>query len=222
MAENLEKVSTNKSKSALELLDEVNQEFQYPKVLQSEASSVPEEIVDVLAVKTTKEGPAGAGAGVGAGTSASWAELLDEVDQEFQYPEVLQSEASNAPEEIVDVFAVKTIKQYPSGAGAVASVLKDDAVPESKTDQDILESPEIDPEDSKEYEKIQIESKAHEQEEEVAEESEHLVEQHTQKVGPISYSKSEPSKEDIFNLETITMDSEDEVAAALSDIISGK
>ena len=222
MAENLEKVSTNKSKSALELLDEVNQEFQYPKVLQSEASSVPEEIVDVLAVKTTKEGPAGAG--VGAGTSASWAELLDEVDQEFQYPEVLQSEASNAPEEIVDVFAVKTIKQYPSGAGAGAgaSVLKDDAVPESKTDQDILESPEIDPEDSKEYEKIQIESKAHEQEEEVAEESEHLVEQHTQKVGPISYSKSEPSKEDIFNLETITMDSEDEVAAALSDIISGK
>ena len=168
MAENLEKVSTNKSKSALELLDEVN--------------------------------------------------------QEFQYPEVLQSEASNAPEEIVDVFAVKTIKQYPSGAGAGAgaSVLKDDAVPESKTDQDILESPEIDPEDSKEYEKIQIESKAHEQEEEVAEESEHLVEQHTQKVGPISYSKSEPSKEDIFNLETITMDSEDEVAAALSDIISGK
>ena len=56
MAENLEKVSTHKSKSALELLDEVNQDFQFPEVLQQEASNVPEEIVDSLAVKTTEPG----------------------------------------------------------------------------------------------------------------------------------------------------------------------
>ena len=56
MAENLEKVSTNISKSAVELLDK---DFQ---CTEPEASRVPEEIVDVLAVKTTEQDPAGAGA----------------------------------------------------------------------------------------------------------------------------------------------------------------
>ena len=122
-----------------DLLDDVDQDFQDPEVLQSEASSVPEEIVDVLAVKTTEQDPAGAGVG----TSASWTELLDEVDKGFQDPEVLQSEASSVPEEIVDVLAVKITEQDPtgvgSGAGVGASTVEDDDVPDSKTDQNILD-----------------------------------------------------------------------------------